>query len=776
MKIKNKLKDNLKNSSWIKNRRFLSIFFKFFLIIGIIITSIISIFFSIDYFVKTNNNNGEFGDTYNIKYEVDLEVNPENKNLAGSNDNSLQSSEARLKKVASSFENWLFTKKIYNNGVQYSIKEKEVLSPSSQPAYVGWIFTNLYNIKDVSFLQFEDVKQDPMRVINDNTANNFVEIIPYDKNLTPQNNPKNNEILINTLGLNVENGKVSETIKESEINSSLDLEGVEFRIDNAVNIEQFMDYKAGLNDPSTSGSNYKWFVFNDLDKLVQRLNYVKSVAYWNNAKNHQEYIRLGNEGLLPITLYDQSLYEGTTPPGVNNLNHIRFLYEALSDDEKKWGDIAATSADAAVAVTKKNVLDFYNQFDSTSTSGSKDKTTGNFDASIQPIVKNYIIGEITYQNYHMWFPEAHELSAISEESRSKNSRLAPPGTIAGPKEVRTFKIPFDESITLPNFLFLNGNNKSPWELLTFFKDYSSFAPIVSFNRNSIIPDKTEPLSFYGSGNILPPLIKDSIIGLSAYESIFLASGIILLTIGIIVSIIYRVPGLIATLSIAFTTTVTIAFSGLLGLTFSFGSFLAIILGTILTLSSVIIFLERIRKNIIDNKSIFDSSWISINKSIATILDIHIVSIIIGLVVALLGTLEMIDFGFELILTSLTSLISVFFIFIFVQYGFSKSKLFWNKKLYFSRIEKKIRNHKEDEAKFIKIMNSSFGLSKWSFIVVIGIFISVIITVITLLFTIGIPNSLDFKSGTSLYIYQGVNVNEVINAIGGNWTIKISTDN
>ncbi|MGL4647384.1 MAG: hypothetical protein ACRCVI_01525, partial [Mycoplasmoidaceae bacterium] len=46
----------------------------------------------------------------------------------------------------------------------------------------------------------------------------------------------------------------------------------------------------------------------------------------------------------------------------------------------------------------------------------------------------------------------------------------------------------------------------------------------------------------------------------------------------------------------------------------------------------------------------------------------------------------------------------------------------------------------------------------------------------LLFTIGIPNSLDFKSGTSLYIYQGVNVNEVINAIGGNWTIKISTDN
>ncbi len=713
MKIKKKNNKKIANSSWIKRRHFLNTFFKLFLTMGIILGSLVSIFFSVNYFSKSKNSNAEFGDTYNIRYQLDLTVNEENKNLSGNQTNSLQSSELRLKKSAEAFEAWLFSNGIYNDGVQYSIQTNNVTPITGTTTYTGWIFSSLYNIETVDFLQFKDVKQDPMRVLNNNSSNNFFEIIPYDKNILTMDDVRNNKVLFNSLGFNYDKPKLSKTIENSEDNTSLNIKGVEFETFDKLNIERFMNYKAGLNEPNDLPENYKWFVFNDLDKLIQRLNYVKSVSYWNNEKNHNEYNRIGQENLLPITLYDPSLYNKNTPPGVDNLNHIKFLYDSLTQEERTWGDNAAVNnADATVTITKENVLDFYNQFDSSSPSGATDKVTGNFHESIQPLVKKHIIEEITFENYHQWFPEAHELSKINEEdggstSKKIETKLAAPGTISGPTDINTFKFPVEAATTLPDFLFPDSLNKDTNALMTFFTKYSSSSPMVKFRNTSLIPNTTEPISFFGTANVTPPLIKGSITGLSAYESIFLATGIILLTIAIIVSIIYRVPGLIVSLSTIFTTTATIAFSGLLGLTFSFGSFLAIIIGAILTLSSCILFLERIRKNIIDSKSIFDSSMISIRKSIMTIVDIHFVTIIIGLAAALLGVFEMVDFGFELILTSLTSLLSTFAIFIFVQYNFSKSKYFWNSKLYFHKIENKIINKKENEAKFIKVLESPF---------------------------------------------------------------------
>ncbi|MGL5246288.1 MAG: hypothetical protein ACRC8C_01835 [Mycoplasmoidaceae bacterium] len=777
MKVKNKAKNNFNGSSWIKTKHYLFIFLKFFLVIGVLIGSALSIIFSSFYISQKENSTGEFGNTYNVRFEVDLAVEEGNGNLAGNQSNSVESSENRLKTTAESFEEWLFSKEIYNNGVQYSIKSK----PDGN--YSGWIFTNLYNIDKVDF-QFNKVNQDPMSVISKNVKNNFIEVIPYDKNRNPNQIPANNTPLVNSIGMNAKNPKESSSPTEGakDNNSSLEIPGVEFTFPSNVNIKRFMEFKSGTNtDVSRLPENYKWFVFNDLDSLIQRLNYVKSVCYWRQNENAAKYLELGEANLFPLTLYDPSINvsEEGVPNGVENLNHIEFLYKSLTDEERTWGDIASgDNADDTVAINKSNILDFYNQFDSRAPSGASDKTTGNFDASLQPLVKKNIVAEIDYLNYHKWFPQAYELSPVVEESTNNSSRLPSPGQILGPEDVNTIKIPLETESTLPDFLFNGSSNRSISELMNFFIQYGSLSPITPFVNSSIVPDITQKIQFYGSGSVTVPLIADSVTGMSAYNSIFLASGIIILTIAIIVSIIYRVPGLIASLAVIFTGVVTFAFSNLLGLVFSFGSFLAIILGMLLTLCSSIVFLERIRKNMIDKKSIFDSNIISINKSITTILDIHIISVIVGLASAMMGVLEMVDLGFELVLTSLVSLVSVFVIFIFIQMNFSKTKLFWKNSLYFYGINKKIKINSISEDNAIKKIEKPFKYSKQVFLSSLAIFLVVLIIVISLVLTIGVQNSVTYKTGTSIYIFQEgdianfVNASQIINLIGGNWNIKI----
>lgn len=771
MKVKNKTKNNFSGSSWIKSKHYLFIFLKFFLVIGVLIGSVVSIIFSSFYISESDNSAGEFGTTYNVRYEVDLEVDESNKNLSNNNSNSLESSENRLKITANSFEEWLFSKDIYNDGVQYSIKQK------IDGTYSGWIFTNLYNIEKIDF-QFNEVNQDPMSVISKNVINNFIEVIPYDKNRNPNQIPTNNKVLINSIGMNATNPKKSNIDVSTDNNSSLDIPGVEFSFPNNVNIKRFKEFKAGTNtDVNRLPENYKWFVFSDLDSLVQRLNYVKSVCYWRQDINHAKYLELGQENLFPLTLYDPSIYDNEDgTPGIQNLNHIEFLYQSLTEEEKTWGDIASgDSADAIVAVNKSNILDFYNQFDSTAPSGATDKTNGNFDASIQPLVRKHIVAEIDYLNYHKWFPQVDELSSVEEETINNSTRLPNPGEESGVDEVNVIKIPLETENTLPDFLFNGSSNKTIDGLMSFFNNYGSLSPITPFVNSSIIPDSTQKIQFFGNGSVTVPLISDSITGMSAYNSIFLASGIIILTIAIIVSIIYRVPGLIASLAVIFTGVVTFAFSNLLGLAFSFGSFLAIILGMLLTLCSSIVFLERIRKNMIEKKSIFDSNIISINKSITTILDIHIISVIVGLAAAMMGVLEMVDLGFELVLTSLVSLVSVFLIFIFVQMNFSKSKLFWKNNLYFYGINKKIKMNSTSEDNVIKKIEKPFKFSKQIFLSSLAIFVAVLVIVISLILTIGIQNSVTFNTGTSIYIFfqdENINASQIINLIGGNWNVKI----
>ena len=769
MKVKNKAKNNFNGSSWIKSKHYLFIFLKFFLVIGVLIGSMASIVFSAFYISKSNNSTGEFGNTYNVRYEVDLAVEEGNKNLSNNQLNTLENSENRLRTTAESFEEWLFSKKIYNDGVQYAIKQK----PDGN--YSGWVFTNLYNIEKVDF-KFEKVNQDPMSVISKNVTNNFIEVIPYDKTRNPNQIPANNSVLVNSIGMNATNPKKSPTNGSIDNNSSLETPGVEFNFPTSVNIKRFMEFKSGTNaDVSSLPENYTWFVFNDLDGLVQRLNYVKSVSYWRQNNNTSKYLELGEAGLLPLTLYDPSINVSETgvPNGVENLNHIEFLYESLTEEERTWGDIASgDNADNNVAVNKSNILDFYNQFDSRAAAGATDKTTGNFDSSIQVLVQKNIVSEINYLNYHKWFPQSHELSAVQEEVTSNSTRLPTAGQLSGPEDVNTIKIPLEAESTLPDFLFANSANKNVDSLMDFFRDFGSLSPITPFVNSSIIPDTSQKIQFFGNGTVTVPLIADSVTGMSAYNSIFLASGIIILTTAVIVSIIYRVPGLIASLAVIFTGVITFAFSNLLGLVFSFGSFLAIILGMLLTLCSAIVFLERIRKNVIDRKSIFDSNIISINKSITTILDIHVISIIVGLATAMMGALEMVDFGFELVLTSLVSLVSIFLIFIFIQMNFSKTKIFWKNNLYFYSINKKIKENYISENNTIQKIEKPFRFSKQIFLSSLAVFVAILVIVISLIFTIGIQNSVTFKTGTSIYIFQQADVFKIISLIGGNWDIKI----
>ena len=82
-----------------------------------------------------------------------------------------------------------------------------------------------------------------------------------------------------------------------------------------------MPFKSGANaDVSSLPGGYRWCVFNDLDGVVQRLNYVESVSYWRQNNNTSESLAVGEAGLLPLTLYDPSINVSETgvPNGVEN--------------------------------------------------------------------------------------------------------------------------------------------------------------------------------------------------------------------------------------------------------------------------------------------------------------------------------------------------------------------------------------------------------------------------------------------------------------------------
>ncbi len=787
------------------------------------------VFGSLEVSKKNGNSNiSEFGDSYNVRHTTNLKIDysgassaPNHNNIL-INGNGYLTDDEKAKQIADVYQRWLYENDIYNTGVQYSVDQTNGMIN---------IESNVYNLSKIDWTwDYSDELQSQYLsdVFFNNTSNSFIEVIKYNKSYkTPTDGTNSNPLFTNgTYSSKYYNGQKILTSAGLDLNSAskynksdysnssnedyTDLtEGVVVNTVDSQNVllNDFVALKEDVNrlNPSSSSdesssktiptyaSDYKWYVFKDLSKLVKRLNYVQMVCIWNDLLD--ETSTDNNIDLFDKLTSTNSIPGIMTFPNLSKYEKVTYLqkglYETLSSDEKTWGDSVAefvTKRGNILWINDTNILDLYNHVITDITAGvlgNYDVTTsqseGYFSTSIDNIISPYVIAEITYDNYTEFFPQAKILNDKNPNSNQDASI-----------DINANKLRFSYSSSLfSSITELNETAKNNL-CVDYIKENISIAPmyisrkytssdsnysIINVNKsesihqltnlsvaNDIWKDLTSDLQSYSypGGKVL----ENSITGMSAYNSLFLASGIILFMIAIFISVFYRVPGVFGSIAIITSTVLATSLNFIIGLTFSFATTLAIFIGILLGLSSVVILMERIRKNMKEGMSVFDSSDNSIKKSFMQVVDTHVVSIIIGLSLSFLGKGETLDFGFQLILSAGISLLSMFLFFYLYILQFTKEPISWKENLFYH----KLAISKNYDNKFIRF-TSNFSWK--NSLIISSIFLGIFIIVIASVFTLGVQNSITYNEGTSLYIYESLTssqVNQINNGLGFGWTV------
>ena len=846
----------------LKNNRLLIKISKWVVLSLLIIGAIVSMVFgSLNVSKSEDKDNAQFGDTYNVRFNVSLKIN-EPANITDSdkqkinyndlliNGDDALSNEAKVIKTANAFQLWMYENNIYNTGVQYSMNTD----------YAA-IETNVYNIQKINwnsdYSTESDKSQYLSKVLFDNMNNNYISIVKYNKSSyiqgagigtnTSENyiygkeSYANGQKILTSNGFDFSTSKAydrEDFTKDETDKQQDDTEGVTVRTIDKLNID-LSDFIAIKNweieNASSSDSSgttttydssdttntdiitaspkddYKWYIFKDLDKLVKRLNFIQLVCIWNRALTLDRnnwislYNNLINENILPNILSFPNL---TLDEKVNYLQ--KDIYPSLLPEEKQWGDAVANKVipddindigDTFIWINDTNILDFYNQIKTPlsslngNTNGidfTKKQSDGYYNSNLANIVSPYIIETITYDNYTEFFPKAKKIDDQHKDpnqiGEQETSLFRFPRTLSLFSSINTKDSAKDSSIIhfLKNNISNNTiSNEQEYSLDSYpsnnggtvysivnkqiKKDYKEL--FDSRNVSSTKDSWKELKHLFDTSSYLGgTVLKNSITTLNSYNSMFLASGIVLFIVAIIVSVLYRVPGIFGSFAIILSSVIALSFNFLIKLTFSFGTLLAIFMGVLLTLSSIVLLLERVRKNIKENVSIFDSVDNSWKKTISSILDIHIISILAGLAFSFFGKLEIVDFGFQLILSSLVSLLVVFVYFVMYFVNLIKEPVFWNNKLLYSKV-----SYTGKSNNFVNKVTSKFNWKVYMIVSIISLLIFAII--VTLTFTIGVPNSSVYNEGTTLYIYNNLSSDEIKHlkdSLGISWTL-ISTN-
>ena len=284
-------------------------------------------------------------------------------------------------------------------------------------------------------------------------------------------------------------------------------------------------------------------------------------------------------------------------------------------------------------------------------------------------------------------------------------------------------------------------------------------------------------------NVINLELKDGLFGsISSILSLLIILLTLILLISIIVSILYKIPGIIASSAIVLSTTLSIMFYVLAGFQISINLLIGVIILLTLGLFSSIVFLEKYKKNILRYENVMSAVKETIRKSFLQIFDFHIINFTTGLLIFLLSKSMFTSLGCFMVIGSLLSIVFNCFIFILLifsmffnkanNYNFSSSLYFYQKKLTgFKNLLSK--NAYTQYFSFTPVLKQKFwsklNIFKWPLIATLSTILIVAILSLSLFFTLGIHNSYIFFGGTRLVIYSSTNItqemfNQVVNNI------------
>lgn len=687
---------------------------KVFSIIALYILAIVGIVFGSINIGENNTKKGFYGETYAMSFSVDVS-------------SATTSSEKTklLQNDAEKFSNWLLYKNISNSGVQYEMKNDQ-----------GYIWVELTNVNQITYTNGDKGNPSPEWTSLNTINSSRVDIYQYNPNGTDTTN----DLSTNAEDYKNTTNKYTKVLSSSEFkydtatkdtrteNNSY---GVEVDLNKVVSVQKFYDEKTAEN---TTSNGINWLVVQNIDVLLAKLNFAKYVVYQHNNYRNQ-----------PIEFQ----------------NKINFLYETMDSNLQTWANQVYTdSKGQSDPVSEKNFLHYYElskaQSSDSDTSTASIRLTSseaNANATFATIVDDYVLGTITNSNYNNWFPDATVVGSTSSSDDTTTETASVQSRASNKVDVNTI-----------SFQPTTANESYQNDYIYQFKNTVLSNILFPEIFNGRVLDSQQ--DFYqniGSTWIQQPYLQDSITTLSSYEATFLASGIVLLIVAIIVSILYRIPGLFGAFSIISSFGLSASLFVLLGINFSIPAVLGLFIATMVSVFSISLFMERTRNLFKRKNSVFDSLQTSIRKLMMTILDLNVTVIIFGLCLFFFGKGEVLDFGLVLILAPSITLFTTFAFFLYPVYSVSNFTGLWK---YSKHIWSKDSWNEPRESNYkIRFKPNQWWIG-WAIALVIAILS------IVLIFTIGVPNSASFNSGSTIYVLfdnTKVSQDQIANALPGTWS-------
>lgn len=249
-----------------------------------------------------------------------------------------------------------------------------------------------------------------------------------------------------------------------------------------------------------------------------------------------------------------------------------------------------------------------------------------------------------------------------------------------------------------------------------------------------ISSRTVEASF--GANSLNKTINAGVIGI----------GIVIL----IMLLIYRFSGLIASMGVLLYTSLTFLIFYLINGVLTLPGIAAILLGIGMAVDANVISYERIKEQLKTGKSLKESFEIGNKSSLTSILDANITTMIVAVIIFIFGESTVKGFATMLIISIIVTVLVMVFLCKYILNMFVKTKFFDNKPNLFIGVSKK-KIEKSDDIKipFQKlefVRNKKYFLSITMIILVVGLIISL---------TKGANLGVDFTGGTSITL----NINE-----------------
>ncbi len=265
-------------------------------------------------------------------------------------------------------------------------------------------------------------------------------------------------------------------------------------------------------------------------------------------------------------------------------------------------------------------------------------------------------------------------SDVTSASETRTSRGAPNdfSRLFAPYilyEARTLNIDGNQNNMLTDIFptqqtFSHGGN-TKLVLTQILNDQGSYGK-VSFSEASRIAnlirsgDFGNQVALIGSDSVANDgIVKDTFASVDAFATSILALGIFVLLVGIIVSVLYKVPGLFAFLPIVLGGVLSLLLYNEFGGVIDLFTMLGLIGMMAVGIGCVLLILETFRRNVRNSTSIAEAIRLAFRHTFMKIVDVHLLLLVIGLLLMYVGHYQESAFGILMVVGSFVSFFVIY---------------------------------------------------------------------------------------------------------------------